>query len=350
MTDVLKYEDPRLQDFNESLDVDGSVVIADIPFQRSRILYELAYESYQDAYNDYLDDEFQRLQQVVYDSYPACIAFNFRLSEKGEGANDPIRKLMHLKDSWESIVFVLYALVMGEVRFKNVDLKGAQVFAHHDTAGNLVFSSFNTDKIFSDAIKQKIQNIKGIVEYCKSNGLGFKCEAIDDAFLDDLLQLQDIRNEISHHTAPTREQAEVELKQVVPLFRQMLVKTRFLENCKILRFENYATKCFCEGFNSHALNREFDNYDLSDAQRNYILGLGQEQLFVLWGEECFGLSPFLHFERDGKGHESYICFYKGKKAGKYWYEPVKVRTEKTFDVLQTRFNAEKDEILRLMVP
>jgi len=80
------------------------------------------------------------------------------------------------------------------------------------------------------------------------------------------------------------------------------------------------------------------------------LGLGQEQLFVLWDSECFSLSPFLHFDKDATGHESYLCFYKGKKQSKYWYEPVKIRIEKTFDHLQARFEAEKDEIFRLLVP
>ncbi len=350
MSEEPKYEDSRYQRFNESLDEEGEITIADISFQRSRILYELAYESYRDAYNEYTDQEFEDLQQTVYNSYPACIAYNFRLSEKGEGATDPVRKLLHLKDSWEAIVFVLYALVMGEVRFKNADLRGAQVFAHHDTAGNPVYANFNTDKILSDAIKQKIQNIKGIIQYCKGSNLGFRCGTIDDALLDNLLQLQDIRNDISHHTAPTREQADAELKLVVPLFRQMLVKTRFLEDCKILRFENYTAKCRCEGFNGHSLNREFGDYTLSDPQRDYILGLGQQQLFVLWDDECFGLSLFLHFERDGTGHESYICFYKAKREGKYWYEPVKLRTERVFDALQPRFDAEKDQIVALMVP
>ena len=81
-----------------------------------------------------------------------------------------------------------------------------------------------------------------------------------------------------------------------------------------------------------------------------MIALGQEQLFVLWGSECFSLSPFLHFDRDTTGHESYICVYKGKRQGKYCYEPVKIRTEKTFDHLQPRFSAEKDEIARLVVP
>jgi len=138
--------------------------------------------------------------------------------------------------------------------------------------------------------------------------------------------------------------------QVIPLFREMLTKTRFLENCKILRFENYATECRCEAFNGHSLNREYDNHRLPATHLAYVLGLGQDQLFALWDTECFSLSPFLHFDRDATGHESYLCFYKGKKQSKYWYEPVKIRTEKTFDALQVRFEAETVQILTLVKP
>ena len=84
--------------------------------------------------------------------------------------------------------------------------------------------------------------------------------------------------------------------------------------------------------------------------KGYVVGLGQDQLFVDWDAECFSLSPFLHFIRDSTGHESYLCFYKGKKQGKYWYEPVKVRAEKTFDGLQARFETEKDAVIGLVVP
>ena len=123
MNELIQYDDPKCQRFNESLDEEGEVAIANVPFQRSRILYELAFESYQDAFSEFLEQEFEELKQTVYNSYPACIAYNFRLSERGEGADDPVRKLLHLKDSWEAIVFVLYALVLGEVRHKRVNLK-----------------------------------------------------------------------------------------------------------------------------------------------------------------------------------------------------------------------------------
>lgn len=350
MSDELQYDDQRCQRFNESLDEEGAVVIASIPFQRSRILFELANTTYKDAYTEFQEQEYDDLKQTVFDYYPASIAYNFRLSERGEGANDPVRKLLHLKDTWESIVFILYALIMGEIRHKGVDLKTAQHFVSFDPSGNPRYSYFNTDKILSDALKQKIQNIKGFILHGKANSLGFKFEEIDETLCDDLFSLQDIRNDISHHTAPTREQAESELQQVAPIFREMLTKTRFLEDCKIMRFESFSSICRCETFNGHSLNREYENPDLTEPQKTYIIGLGQDQLFVLWDTECFSISPFLHFSKDGTGHESYLCFFKGKKQGKYWYEPVKVRTETTFDNLQPRFNTEKDAIIALVVP
>jgi len=349
MSDDILYDDERCRRFNESLDGEGDIVIAGTSFTRSRILFDMDREYYKQALTDFEEQEFEELKQSIFDYYPACIAYNFRLSEKGEGAADPVRKLLHLKDTWEAIVFILYALVMGEVRYKKVDMKAAQVFVSHGADGNPVFGNFNSDKILSDAIKQKIHNIKGIIQFSKANGLRFKCEEIDESLLDDLLALQDIRNDISHHATPTREQAEAELRQVIPLFQWMLTKTRFLESCQILRFDTLGASCRCETFNGHSLNREFEEFQFIDPQRAFIVGLGQEQLFVIWDAEIFSLSPFLHFDRDATGHESYVCVYKGKREQKYWYEPVKVRTEKAFDPLQSRFETEKIELTGYLV-
>ena len=62
------------------------------------------------------------------------VAERTRLSERGQGAADRVRKLLHLKDTWESVVFVLYALILGEVRHKGIDLKAARHFVSLDPA------------------------------------------------------------------------------------------------------------------------------------------------------------------------------------------------------------------------
>jgi len=352
---LLPYNDAQYQRFNESLDEDcsieanGQVKVGGTQFQPSRILYEMEPIGYTEAYQDFLNSEYDRIKEVVFNQYPSCIAYNFRLSEKGEGASDPIRKLLHLKDTWESIVFVLYSIVWGEIRHKAIDLKAAQVFVSMGANGNPVYEPFNTRKLLSDAIKAKIQNLKAVIEHSKVNGLGLKCEEIELDLLDKLLALQDIRNDISHHNTPTREEAEAELLQVIPLFKEMLMMTEFLAECKILRFESFANSCRCEEYNGHFLNKEYDNFDFGTSQP-YVLGLGQEQLFLKWETDLFSLSPFLHFHTVVGSRESYLSLYKFKRDSRYWFEPVARREEVSFDPLQTRFDAEQAVLINLIVP
>lgn len=345
----IPYDDPQYQQFNDSLDEAGQIDIAGIPFFPSRILYEMEPIGYTEAYQDFLNSEYDRIKDVVFNQYPSCIAYNFRLSEKGEGASDPVRKLLHLKDTWESIVFVLYSIVWGEIRHKGIDLKAAQVFVSLGPNGNPVYEPFNTRKLLSDAIKAKIQNLKAVIEHSIVNGFGLKCEEIEPDLLDKLLELQDIRNDISHHATPTREEAEAELLQVIPLFKEMLMMTEFLAECKILRFESFAINCRCEEFNGHFLNKEYDNFDFGPSQP-YVLGLGQEQLFLKWENEVFSLSPFLHFHTVAGSRESYLSFYKFKRDSRYWFEPVARREEVSFDHLQGRFDIEQATLINLIVP
>ena len=344
------YTDPKFQRFNSSLDDDGEITIAGYSFWPSKVLFDQDIAAYLQAYSEFSDQEYDDLKQRVFESYPSNIAYALRLSERGEGANDPVRKLLHLKDAWEAIVFVLYALVMGEVRHRNISLRSAQILNGHDSLGNPLLVPFNTDRLISDKIKQKIKNIMAVIAEAQNLHVGLKCESIDITLLDDLLALQDIRNDLSHHTTPTKEEAERELSQVLPIFRQMLFKTQFLEDCKILRFDNLGAECRCEQFNNHSLNKDFESIQPAPTETTYIIGLGQEQIFAQWESSYFSLSPFLHYLPDGSGHESYLCFYKGKKDSKYWYEPVKIRTERSFDHLQSRFDAETASLLTLLKP
>lgn len=107
MQDEIKYDDKKCLRFNNSLDEEGAVNIAGFSAMPSRILFEMDLEAYKQELLDFREQEFEELKNSIYNYYPSCIAYNFRLSEKGEGASDPVRRLLHLKDTWESIVFVL---------------------------------------------------------------------------------------------------------------------------------------------------------------------------------------------------------------------------------------------------
>lgn len=340
----LEYSDNP--DFNQSVDDElGEINIYDEKFSPSYVLFELKRETYRITLTDFLENQFEELQELVFDSFPALIAYNYRLSVRGPGANDPIKKFLHLKDAWEGVINIINALVFGEVRAKGVDLKTANVF--HSGNPNL---HFKPKVIRTDELKQRLENIRAIIKFSKDNSIGLKLEQISSSVLDYLYDLQDNRNHFSHTSTPTKEQAAEELKTVQPLFKKVLKELRFLENVNIVRFESYTTNCRFETFKGHYLNKEYDEINLAPFQLGIVMTNPGEVIFARWDEEIFSLSPFLHFLNDATGHETYLCFYKGKKDCKYWYEPVKIRAELVFDSLHDRFDSEQTEIIRLLVP
>ncbi|MCX5842417.1 MAG: hypothetical protein NT022_01475 [Deltaproteobacteria bacterium] len=340
----LEYSDNP--DFNQSVDDEiGEINIYDERFLPSYVLFELKRETYRITLTEFLESQFEELKELVFDSFPALIAYNYRLSVRGPGANDPVKKFLHLKDAWEGAINIINALVFGEVRAKGVDLKTANVF--HSGNPNLYFKP---KVIRTDELKQRLENIRSIVSFSKATFLELKAEQISLFALDYLYELQDNRNNFSHTSTPTKEQAEEELKTVQPLFEKVLKQLRFLENVNIIRFESFTTKCRFETFKGHYLNKEYDEINLAPTQLGIVMTNPGEVIFARWDEEIFSLSPFLHFLNDATGHETYLCFYKGKRDCKYLYEPVKIRAEFVFDHLHERFDAEHTEIIRLLVP
>lgn len=347
MSDKKRIEYSDYPDFNQSLDDDiGEIEICGERFLPSQILFELKQEIYRIALTDFLTQELENLKNLAFNSFPSLISYYYRLSEKGPGANDPVKKFLHLKDAWEGAINILYAITFGEIRAKKVDLKKADVY-HSGQANH----KFNTRIILTDELKQKLENVRAVVNYSRLMSLGLKSEVfIKSELLDSLYELQNNRNQFSHTATPTKEQANKELLVIIPLFNKALKNMQFLENVSILRLESLSGKCHVEIFRGHHLNKEFDDIIIPPEKVAYITMTPGQIIFAKWADDIFSLSPFIHYLNDDTGHETYLCFYKGKRESKYWYEPVKIRIEKTFDYLQARFESEKDELIRLVVP
>jgi hypothetical protein len=347
MSEDKELEYPENPEFNQSIDEDiGEIFIYGEQFQPSYILFELKRETYRIALTEFEESQFEELQEAVFNRFPALIAYNYRLSVRGPGANDPVKKFLHLKDAWEGAINILNALAMGEIRAKGINAKNATVF-HSGNPG----LHFTAKIIRTDELKQRLENVRAIVKFSKDNALGLHIESISPTVLDALYKLQDNRNSFSHTSTPTKEQAVEQLIIVEPLFHEVLKELRFLENVKIVRFDSFTDHCRFEIFTGHYLNKEYDeDIILPQEKLGVVLASAGEEIFVQWGNDIFSLSPFLHYCNDTTGHETYLCFFKGKKDSKYWFEPIKTRNELAFDAIHNRFDVEHSELSRLLVP
>ena len=115
MSDDKEIDYSENSDFNQSLDDDmGEIEICGERLHPSQVLFELKPETYRIALTDFMTQKLEALKLLVFDRFPSLISYNYRLSEKGPGANDPVKKFMHLKDAWEGAINSLYAIVFGE--------------------------------------------------------------------------------------------------------------------------------------------------------------------------------------------------------------------------------------------
>ena len=124
------------EDFNQYLDeTENEVIIASVPFRPSKVLFILEKETYRIALTDFEDQQAEELKQLAFYTLPDCIAYHYWQFHRGPNSNNPIERFVHLKDSWEAVIFTLNALVWGEVRANAIDLKAADVY--HSGQANL---------------------------------------------------------------------------------------------------------------------------------------------------------------------------------------------------------------------
>ena len=345
MQEYWEYEDARLKEYNDELDEPGDVVIFEIPFRRSLILYEFDKVTYFQEYDSYKLRRTEERKQLIVNKFPSCIAFHYYLSQRGPSANNESGYFLHLKDTWEAIVFVLYALTWGEVRSKNISLSDADVYYSSNPVAR-----FNSKILLTDAIKQKLENIKAIIQHSVNKGHNLLCEQhISFDLLNDLFQLQNNRNDFSHSAAPSPIQAREELVVIEPLMDSVLSRLSFLADVDFVRFDTFSTACRFEIFKGHSLNKEYETIRVDNSRLTYVMNDPGNIIFAKWQSELYSVSPFLHFVNDTMGYETYLSVFKGRRDSKFWYEPLKLRNEVSFDTLQTRFDAEKVELQQLFV-
>lgn len=340
---TINYDDEKYRNFNDSLDEEGPVTIAGIDFQPSRILYELAEETYKEAFWDFDEQTYTSNKQLLVDTFPSIIAYPYRLSEKGHDAHNPMNKLLLLKDTWEGIVYFLYALVMGEIRYRKLDLTSVRLLQGESLI------KVNSDKLLSYRLSEKLNIINAILIYSRKNQLGLMTEVISEELILLLIDLVSIRADFSHSATPTSAEAIQMLEKTEPLIRELITKIQWISECQILRFESLTSVCRCQVFKGHTLNSEFETVNINPEDISTILNFGNDQLFIHWRGIYFSLSPFLHYLSSENGRESYICFYKDRKSGSFWYEVISNRKDIKFPDKQADFEAEKNELISILV-
>jgi hypothetical protein len=304
----IKYTDNP--DFNEWLDDNEEVIIYSLSFPPSEVLYKMNYEQYCMVLNEYLDDD-QLLLQEIYQDFPTPIAYYMREAE--ENYDNAHHRLDLLKSAWESLIFIIFGIVVSEARHRNFNLRDVGV---------------NLSDYYSDKLALKLRIIENILNFSISNNLTMKC--CDIIELDVITMISDLnkkRNSFAHSFAKTEEQQEELYNELFPEMIKILKKVRELQRLNLFRYhETKETPLHprCYVFNGFSLNGA-KNY-LQINQDDYIKIIDyfdRKKIFAHIDNVVFCVSPFIHFKNEGTHKRPVLLFYKKKRSeGKYLFEII----------------------------
>lgn len=320
---LIEYEDNL--DFNQDIDEShGDIEIGRLSFKPSWVLYNLDYASYVSElvlYKSKLDED---LKDTIYDEYPLPIAYYFHQTENGYSNNS--HRLQLLRSTWEAIIFVLYAVVVGEARSRCLPFRELAV-PDRDRNPDLVFNDY-----LSDRLAQKLLIIERILAYNADNGFGLSCgNLISLPVIQRIRELNRERNEFMHTAALSEEQASIRYINLFPDVFGVLKDLKDLQYIDILHYvqnEGNITSLKCELFKGYALARRHKVFSITAEQLAQLNSqINQQNILVRYGEILFSITPFIHYNHEANGNTTNLCYFKRKVANARFEFEIVTRSE-----------------------
>lgn len=334
MSEVKKIEFVDNPDFNRWLEENYQVCIEVYEYQSSEVLYNTKYEDYVEALSRYNTDPKIELSRIE-DKFPSPIAYYFYQASSNYQNDHHCLDL--LKSCWESIVFLLFGLVVAEARHKKLPLKDI----------GIAWKTFWSDRLFD-----KLTIIENIIDYTTKNGIAFECaRLIPIATLADIKTLNQERNGFAHAAARTAAQQQKLYETLNPLLENVLKQLIGLENVTLLRYHSSETPLIprCEIYNGSSIEGRKEGVILKKESYIEILDhWNASAIFAKINDEVFCLSPFIHFTQEAHETNAVLCFYKKKRCRKYLFEVVSKAQDKEYE--KSRFAEMEMQLRGLVIP
>lgn len=323
--------------FNASLDTD-LVEVAGSVFLPSLVLYKMDEEAYHAARLDFEQQQIDELKDIIFNKFPTPIAHSFFRLERGY-END-LQRLLLLRDTWESLIYVLYALCVGEYRCARLSMSGTKI---------------SMSDLLSNKIHDRLSVMSQLLEAGEENGYDLAVsDLLSVELVERLRNLNQRRNGFSHEAAKSDEQARQLLAESYGDVLGTLQEFKPLQEVTLMRWvgqDGDVHNLRCEIFESHATTKNIKPQRINDQQLSTCSRyLNNRTVLAKIGDKIFSLSPFLHWVSDKTGHDTRLCYYKTKKTegGVRHFHYEISGTSTTTAIPDTIFQAEIEELRSLL--
>lgn len=295
--------DPDFQrdaDFNDFLDEEGPVDICGRTFLRSELL-ALYPAFYREALAEWREQQRTELLDDAVDRFPQPIAHClYRFLNSWRTQNE---RLQFLKDTWEAIIAVAFALAAAQVR-----VGGDRICVTTDRVRD--FKRY----VDSQNIRDRLEVVR--VSLAASAEASLLRSVLTEQVVEQLIELNERRNMDFAHISTLTESRSAELVgELEPQVVSILDALEAFKGIDMVRYEGPGKRGEgrFETFKGHASTRTIIARALSRPAASAIAGRSKDEVFVLRDDDALPLSPMI-VVRDGRGHRSELAFMKKRRV------------------------------------
>jgi len=290
-------------DFNQEIyeQEGGYIEIAGSRMRPSLILFKVDPVAYHTVLVEFRQEEIETFKEVVFTRFPTPIAFNFERFERGY--ENQQNRLQLLQDTWESVIYLLYALIISEFRYFKFSMLGTTI---------------KPKQIVSDSLDDRLSIIAQLVTLAIDEGYDLPClNYISADAVEKLRELNRVRNKFSHSFAKTDSQCRQTISEYQSEVLAILQSISQIRNIVLARYISQEEDILSfrhEDFQGASLNRTLASKTISSAKIAQITNyLNNRNILAIYNEDIYCVSPFLHFKTDAIGNPR-LCFYKKRKG------------------------------------
>jgi len=265
------------------------------------------------------------LEEKVCERFPSPIAVPFNAFL--HGSLDPLKRLLHLRDSWEGLIHLLSALALSECASTGSPINGFKVRTSEASAA----VPCKLKDLRTDSLALRIGLMEAVLVRCSELSIELELSKLIPAgLLSEIRRLNTIRNGFSHEGAKSESQATLLIEEAYPLFREVLVDLSELGEIELFRLRQIKPGtppvAEVELLTGHAQSKRVRPLSLEGATGAIALGAapvdGIDRVLAKLGPKIIDLSPYFYAFDDSTGHRTRVAFFKSKKDGKWNLEVV----------------------------
>lgn len=265
------------------------------------------------------------IEDIVCERFPSPVAVPFNAFLHGE--LDPLKRMLHLRDSWEALIHLLSALALSECASTGIRLGGFDV---RNSEANTP-KPCNKRDLRTDSLAMRIGLIEGVLVRASSVNLELAtARVIPEGVISEIRRLNAVRNGFSHEALKSDTQATEIIEDAYPMYREILVDLADLAQVEFFRLRNLKPgsppRAEVEQLKGWAQGKRVKEISLDGTATALAMSASAvgryDRVLALLDGRLLDLSPFFYAFHDVTGHRSRVGFFKFNKDGKWWLEVV----------------------------